>query len=179
MSKQRAIKFLDAAQIKSLLDSTGDKREQAILQILVTTGLRVHELVELPREHFKEETHPEGQTCEIAIVGKGDIQRVIFFSWKTLGTIFEYLKKYPKEDARLFPYSIRTIQYIIKRCGESVGLVVWPHMLRHSFATYALSQGANLREVQDLLGHKNLSTTEIYTHTTAPQLKALHKKLFL
>lgn len=177
-TKQREIKFFDEEEIARLLNSTGDKKEQAILQTLFVTGLRIHELVELPREHFKKETHPAGENCELVIVGKGDVQRVIFFSWSCLEAIFAYLKEYPKEKVRLFPFSIRTIQRMVKRCGAEVGLIAWPHKLRHSHATYLLSKGANLREVQDMLGHKNLATTEIYTHTTSPQLRALHKKLF-
>ena len=179
MNKQRIIKFLTPEQIELLLDGADDKRDDAVLQILVTTGLRVHELAGLPRDHFKEEAHPEGQTCEFPIIGKGGRQRVVFFSPAVLGAIFEYLRGRSDGDPRLFPCTIRTIQNIVSRCGKNVGMdEVWPHLLRHSFASNILRNGASLNAVKEFLGHSNIGTTSIYLHTSNKELKDIHEKMF-
>lgn len=182
MRKQQQIKFLTPEQIQTLLESTGDKRDQAVLQTLVTTGLRVHEFANLPRDHFKPETHPEGQTCELPIIGKGNVQRVIFFSPACLKAIFAYqaTRKDEDSDPRLFPFTIRTAQNIVSRCAREAGLgQVWPHMLRHSFATGLMKKGVSLFAIKEFLGHSSLVTTQQYLHVHNKDLREIHEKFYI
>ena len=178
MNKQRIIKFLTPEQIELLLDGADDKRDDAVLQILVTTGLRVHELAGLPLAPFKG-VPDASKTLELAIVGKGGRQRTVFFSPAVLGAVLAYLGTRKGEDPRLFPCTIRTIQNIVSRCGKNVGLdEAWPHLLRHSFASNLLRNGVSLNAVKEFLGHSNIGTTSIYLHTSNRELKDIHEKMF-
>ena len=186
----RSLKFLTGDQLRRLLSSpllssrTG-LRDKAILEVLFSTGLRVSELVRLNRDQIN------FKTGEIGVVGKGGRPRVVFLSKSAAGWLKRYLnsrqdkfkplfircggKKGEGEELRL---SVRSIQRIVKKYTKRARLPVdaTPHTLRHSFATDLLSAGADLRSVQELLGHKNVSTTQIYTHITNPRLKKVHEK---
>ncbi len=187
----RQVKFLSGEHVERLLNaptlSTLDgARDKAILELLFSTGLRVSELVKLDRDKLNFETR------EFGVVGKGGKARVVFLSHRAT----EWIKKYigqrtdhfkplfirhkgkidpvtPDEKTRLTP---RSIQRMIKKYVRKVKLPVdaTPHVLRHSFATDLLMAGADLRSVQEMLGHKNVSTTQIYTHVTNKQLKDVH-----
>jgi site-specific recombinase XerD len=160
-------------------------RDRAILELFFSTGLRLSELcalsiddVDLTRDEF-------------SVRGKGDKVRVVFLSDEAKGAVATYLKsrkdmndamflQYGKnakaaKDLRLSP---RAIQRMLKVCAVKAGIArkVTPHVLRHSFATDLLSNGADLRSVQALLGHANIATTQIYTHVTDKHLRDIHKK---
>jgi len=156
-------------------------RDKAILETLFSTGLRLFELCNLNRFIDLKEG-------EISIRGKGGKIRVVFLSTKAKNAIYEYLQK--REDALewlfvsidkkgriLGKITPRTVQRIIEKYGKIAGIPkrVHPHLLRHSFATDLLINGADLRSVQALLGHANISTTQIYTHLTNKELKEIHK----
>jgi len=190
-AEAHSLKFLNGEQVDRLLNSPTlstdvGKRDRAILEVLFSTGLRVSELVSLNRD-----TIDLGRR-EFGIIGKGRRQRVVFLSGRAVDWINEYLKirrdnykplfmrhkgkfgpEISDEEVRLTP---RSVQRMIKKYARKVKIPVdvTPHVLRHSFATDLLMAGADLRSVQEMLGHKNVSTTQIYTHVTNRQLKDVH-----
>jgi len=159
-------------------------RDKAILEILFSTGLRVSELCHLNRDSINL------NRGEFSVKGKGDKIRVVFLSDNSKEAIKRYLDKRedveealfvsfskakkPKIIGRITPRSIqRLIQYYSAKAG--ITRKVTPHTLRHLFATDLLQNGADLRSVQMLLGHSNVSTTQIYTHLTNKELREIHK----
>ena len=192
--QEHQVKVLFAEELERLLSApdrttkTG-KRDAAILQLFFSTGLRLQELRMLNCKDLNFNTR------EISVRGKRGKIRVVFLSDLAVERLKEYL------DARLdhlsplfirnmdkvkdelppgeeFRLSRISIYNIVKKYALQAGIVSdpSPHTLRHSFATDLLRNGADLRSVQELLGHKDLSTTQIYTHVTNPQLKEVHKK---
>ena len=157
-------------------------RDNAILKTLFSTGLRVSELISLSR-------NIDLSRDDISIRGKGEKVRVVFLSPNSKEAIKIYLDKREdindalfvskqstsKETTRLTSRSIeRIVAKYAKECG--ISKKVTPHIIRHSFATDLLANGADIRSVQELLGHSNLATTQIYTHITNKRLSDVHKK---
>lgn len=173
---QRELDLLDAKDLEKLLSIPGgenldDLRNKAILETFFSTGLRISELISLPREGIAKKE-------EISVRGKGGKIRVVFLSSHARDAITQYLKKDSENVTdKLFPVSPRLIQRMIRRCAIKAGIAkkVSPHVLRHAFATDLLQNGADLRSVQAMLGHANISTTQIYTHYTDKQLKDVHR----
>jgi site-specific recombinase XerD len=159
-------------------------RDKAILELLFSTGLRVSELCSLTRDiNLNTDSFP--------IRGKGDKVRIVFISDDAKNALKKYLAKRDDVDDALFirlnkeksragdlALDKRSIERIVKQNAIKAGISkkVTPHVIRHSFATDLLSNGADLRSVQMLLGHANISTTQIYTHVTDTQLRDVHKK---
>lgn len=174
---ERELDLLDTQDLERLLSAPKGEnamalRDRAILETFFSTGLRISELVSLPREeiNFKKE--------EISVRGKGGKVRVVFLSSSAREAITKYLEKDSSTVTdKLFPVTVRMIQRMIRRYAIMAGITkkVTPHVLRHAFATDLLQNGADLRSVQALLGHANISTTQIYTHFTDKQLKEIHK----
>ncbi|MEK7218462.1 MAG: tyrosine-type recombinase/integrase [Patescibacteria group bacterium] len=192
--EQRKVKVLFAEDLLQLLQAPdrttkAGKRDAAMLQLFFSTGLRLAELRSLNRRDLNFSTR------EISVRGKRNKLRVVFLS----DACVEHLKEYL--DARLdhleplfithfntavnelppgesFRMSANMIYRAVKKYAALAGIMSnpTPHTLRHSFATDLLRNGADLRSVQELLGHKDLSTTQIYTHVTNPQLKEVHRK---
>lgn len=195
--KDKAIKFLKFEQVEKLLsmpDTTkaDGLRDRAMLEILFSTGLRVSELVSLNMRQFdlRALEKENFSVQELSVAGKGGSTRTTYFSERALKWLARYLKTrkdmYPplfinyrrgddKGDRRL---TARSVERLVRHYTAMAGLPVdaTPHTLRHSFATDLLTQGADMRSVQELLGHKNIVTTQIYTHVTNPQLKEIHRK---
>jgi len=147
-------------------------RDKAILETLFSTGLRVSELCSLPRDL-------DLVNDEFAVRGKGERVRVVFLSEEAKTAIKKYLtSRKDLDNDQMFPVTPRSVQRIIKYYAIKAGISkkVTPHVVRHMFATDLLSNGADLRSVQMLLGHANITTTQIYTHVTDKQLKDTHKK---
>lgn len=159
-------------------------RDKAILETLFSTGLRVSELVSLSR-------FTDFDSDQVSVRGKGEKVRVVFFSEDAKTAIKKYLHARADSSNALFishskinksdnyePLTTRSVERIVREyavwCGISKKLT--PHVLRHSFATTLLGNGADLRAVQRMLGHANISTTQIYTHVTDRELKDVHKK---
>jgi site-specific recombinase XerD len=175
-------RFLEAPLQYPGTESLASLRDRAILELFFSTGLRLSELCSLNRDI-------DLSKDEFSIRGKGDKVRVVFLSMEAKNVIRDYLKarkdmheplfvtESPKqsESARLTP---RSIQRIVKKCATIAGIYkkVTPHVLRHSFATDLLSNGADIRSVQMMLGHANIATTQVYTHVTDKQLREVHKK---
>lgn len=163
-------------------------RDRAILELLFSSGLRVSELVGLDRDHINVKRR------EFMVRGKGQKDRPIFISEDAADWITKYLEKRNDTTKPLFiRYSgkkavdlsgnfhrltARSVQRMVARYALLAGITkhVSPHTLRHSFATDLLMNGADLRSVQAMLGHSNISTTQIYTHVTDPHLKSVHEK---
>ncbi len=174
---QRLLSATDGADIKSL-------RDKAMLELLFSTGLRVSELCSLSRDiNLK--------TDELSIRGKGEKIRVVFLSDVAKKAVAQYLAKRSDMDEALFiqvgkkgdikdslRLTPRSVERIIKYYAIKAGIdrKVTPHVIRHSFATDLLSNGADLRSVQALLGHAHIGTTQIYTHVTDKHLRDIHKK---
>lgn len=164
-------------------------RDKAILEVLFSTGLRVSEIVKLNRESINLETR------EFGVIGKGGRARVVFLSESSVYWLKKYLAQREDDYKPLFiryagkkaeadktgeklRLTVRSVQRIVEKYVKKARLPIkiTPHGLRHSFATDLLSAGADLRAIQEMLGHKNISTTQIYTHVTNPQLKEIHNK---
>lgn len=194
-SEGRIPKFLKEEDLKSIfsiqnLAKKSGIRDKAILLTLYSTGLRVSELVNLNIESINL------NTGEFPIIGKGRKVRTVYLSPAAIETLRKYLntrrddfkplflrysgiKMKPEDfDGESLRLTVRSVQRMVKKYVENAGVAVdaTPHTLRHSFATTLLSQGADLRSVQELLGHSNVSTTQIYTHVTNKQLKDIHEK---
>ena len=173
----RELDLLDIADLERLLNApkgTSAKilRDKAILELFFSTGLRISELCNLKIDDVNLKRD------EFSVRGKGGKIRVVFLSNRAKDAIKKYLEKRGEIDNdKLFSVTPRSIQRMIKKYAIVAGISkkVTPHVLRHSFATDLLQNGADLRSVQAMLGHANISTTKIYTHFTDKQLKEVHK----
>lgn len=146
-------KPLSYEEVKQLIEGAKNLQEKLIIMLLFFTGMRVSELVNAKKSDF----NPDGT---LRIVGKGNKERIVILP----SFMLPILKELPGEYLIGKPLATRTIEHIVSSLGRRVlNKKVTPHMLRHSFATYLLTKGVNLRELQLLLGHASLSTTEIYT----------------
>lgn len=194
--KERIVKFLTLEQLERVLLSPNTKsesgiRDRAILETLFSTGLRVSELASLDRDQLPLKSIKNADSFEITIRGKGGHPRTVYFSKRTIEWLVKYLEKRTDTEPALFinyrvvktedsdrRLSTRSMQNILKKYSKAAGLafVATPHTLRHTYATDLLNHGVDLRTVQEFLGHKNISTTQIYTHVTNKRLKDIHKK---
>ena len=192
---ERSIDFVTHEEVERLMSAPDvttlrGLRDKAMLELLFSTGLRVSELCSLPRDiNLKLD--------EISVRGKGEKVRVVFISDKAREYVKKYLEKRDDMDDSLFiqhptgkstqkmakdkeslRITTRSVERIIKQYAIKSGISkkVTPHVIRHSFATDLLRNGADLRSVQMLLGHANINTTQIYTHVTDSELKKVHKK---
>ncbi|HSX14534.1 MAG TPA: site-specific tyrosine recombinase/integron integrase [Candidatus Saccharimonadales bacterium] len=177
----RLVEVIDTSSIVGL-------RDRAILELLFSGGLRVSELVSLNRDQINLERR------EFSVRGKGQKDRPIFMSSEAADWLQRYLDSRNDDLAPLFIHlsgskdasgsgmyqrlTVRSVQRLVKRYAKLAGITkdVTPHTLRHSFATDLLMNGADIRSVQGLLGHANISTTQIYTHITDPRLKEVHEQ---
>lgn len=191
-AESHSLRFLNSEQMGRLLSqpvvSTAQGlRDRAILEILFSTGLRVSELVKLDREKI------DLKRKEFGVIGKGRRPRVVFLSSSAVSWIERYLTSRTDRSSALFirinknahknidqsklRLSCRSIQRIVEKYVRKAKLPIHatPHSIRHSFATDLLMAGADIRSVQEMLGHKNISTTQIYTHVTNRQLRTVHQ----
>jgi site-specific recombinase XerD len=198
---ERPIDLITPAELSRLLDAPDGNdiktlRDKAILELLFSTGLRVSELCSLPREISTDFE-------ELSIRGKGGKVRVVFISEGARAALKKYLNarkdmedglfvevsprqdleansKNKKSPSSAFAKHLtkRSIERIVKHYAIKAGISkkVTPHVIRHCFATDLLGNGADIRSVQIMLGHSNISTTQIYTHVTDKQLRDIHKK---
>lgn len=188
--KERSLDLISTDELSRLMDApdkTTQKglRDLAVLELFFSTGLRLSELCSLDRDL-------DLSKDEFSIRGKGEKVRVVFLSDSAKDSIREYLKNRKDLEEPLFiQYSHngskanksnrltpRSIERIVKHYAIKAGISkkVTPHVIRHSFATDLLSNGADIRSVQMMLGHANIATTQIYTHITDKQLRDVHKK---
>ncbi len=196
-TEDREITFLDQDEIERIIAKPDSNdlqgtRDRAILELLFSTGLRISELTNLNRDDLQLETG------EFSVRGKRSKIRVVFLSKEAVTHLKTYLAKRRDKDPALFirtqtnqeekpdqkggelddlRLTPRSVQRMIQKYAKSAGIAknVTPHVFRHSFATDLLQNGADLRSVQELLGHSSITTTQIYTHVTNPQLHEVHK----
>jgi site-specific recombinase XerD len=188
--------FLDSTDLERLLEAPTKSdapellkfRDRAILELLFSTGMRVSELANLKKDQINTERG------DFTVRGKGDKTRIVFVSHQARHWVKKYLEMRNDESPFLFvrhdraagggkrgnepaPITPRSIERLVKHYAAAAGIPkhVSPHTLRHSFATDLLMNGADLRSVQELLGHSSITTTQIYTHVTNQQLKDVHQ----
>lgn len=179
--RKRIPKALSQIQAAEMLDQAAEdvkhpERDRALLELMYSAGLRVSELVGLNLDQidFRERT--------LRVFGKGNKERIALFGETAEGALKEYIRAHrvaPKQGDPLFTnpkggrLSTRSVQTIVKQWAIRVGLPpeTTPHTLRHSFATHLLDNGADLKSVQQLLGHESLATTQIYTHVSVERLR--------
>ncbi|MBU0531688.1 MAG: site-specific tyrosine recombinase/integron integrase [Candidatus Uhrbacteria bacterium] len=197
----RTVEFLEEDELERILNapmskhhrSTGESgwsvvqlRDRAILETLFSTGLRVSELANLKIEQINLKRD------EFTVRGKGDKPRVVFLSDESKKWIKQYQDKRMDTSPYLFvshdrakkgrkntgPLTPRSIERLVKRYAKEAGITkrITPHTMRHTFATDLMMAGADVRAVQELLGHASITTTQIYTHITNKQLKSIHQK---
>lgn len=190
---RQEVEFLESEEVDRIFEAAAGAdlkslRDRAILEMLYSSGLRVSELTNLNRDQVNLKTQ------EFSIRGKGGKIRVVFISDRAKNALERYLDKRPDVDPAVFArigikrlekknksdnlrLTPRSIQRIVKYYALKAGIVkdVHPHTLRHSFATDLLANGADIRSVQEMLGHSSVTTTQIYTHVTNKQLKEVHK----
>lgn len=188
------VNFLHYDEIERMLneipeDSETGIRDRAIIELLFSSGLRVSELVKLNRNDVNTKRR------EFTVRGKGNKDRPIYISKNAASHIEKYLEERkdtlnplfisysrrnskPSTDGNYRRLTPRSVQRIIDKYSKLAGITkhVTPHTMRHSFATDLLINGADLRSVQSLLGHANISTTQVYTHITDQHLKEIHEK---
>ncbi|MFH0863918.1 MAG: tyrosine-type recombinase/integrase [Candidatus Gottesmanbacteria bacterium] len=186
------IKFLDNEQIERLLNQPNIStppglRDKAILETLFSTGLRVSELTSLNKDQINLDRR------EFGVIGKGRKSRVVYLSSGSAGWIKKYLAarqdlykplfiRYsgktldPGKDGETLRLTARSVERLVEKYVIKARLPIQatPHTLRHSFATDLLIAGADIRSVQEMLGHSSISTTVIYTHVTNKRLKDIH-----
>lgn len=189
--KRRLPLILSQAQMKNILEphlyeeKVAGWRDRAIIELLYNTGIRLSEISSLSKEDV------DFKTGEIRVLGKGNKERIVPLGENASKTLVEYLDSKDKvsslknkETDFLFlnkygeRLSRRGIARIVKKYGAKVteDQKTEPHILRHSFATHLLDEGANLLAVKEMLGHESLSTTQIYTHVSMDRLKKVYKK---
>ncbi len=180
LSEEEMIRFIESPTITT--DKISDKRDRAILETLYSTGMRVSELVGLNIDSI------DFIGNVLKVQGKGKKERLLPIGDKALEAIRDYLttrKSEPRFETNVLflnksgrRLTTRSICNITKKYIQAASLAyqISPHVLRHSFATHLLNHGADLRSVQELLGHANLSTTQIYTHVTTDRLKKVYDK---
>ena len=191
-NKEKNVKFLTLEQIEKLLlapntETMSGLRDRAILESLFSTGLRIAELVALNKEQFKSIENKED--LELSVVGKGNHPRTVYFSKRALDWVKNYLKTRSDDEKALFinyrsktaseaRLTPRSIERIVKKYATlaNIPFFTTPHTLRHSYATDLLGQGVDLRTIQEFLGHRNIATTQIYTHVTNKRLRDVHRQ---
>lgn len=184
--ERRLPNFLDEDQVRRLLEAPPAERwqgvrDRAVFETLYSTGMRVSELVGLNHDDLDE------ISAAVLVRGKGKRERLCPIGATALAAIARYLRQRPKRLTLTTPQAIfvsqkgtrltvRQVDRLMQRYARQVGLPapISPHGLRHSFATHLLDRGADLRSVQELLGHQSLSTTQIYTHVTPQRLKRVY-----
>ncbi len=187
------VSFLTRAEVERIIDAIPKdneigQRDRAIIELLYSSGLRVSELVGLNRKDINLERG------EFAVRGKGQKDRPVYLTKSATQSLKDYLENRSDNYQPLFIHvsgtrtelndgdftrlTARSIQRLVERYARLAGITkhVTPHTLRHSFATDLLTNGADLRSVQGLLGHTNIATTQVYTHLTDPQLKKVHEQ---
>lgn len=189
---EKTVKFLNLDQIEKFLlapdpNSPIGLRDRAILESFFSTGLRIAELVALNREQFT--GAKSKKDLELGIIGKGGHPRTVYFSERALSWIKRYLESRKDKEKPLFIHyrsrknsesrlTARSIERIAKKYAVLAGVPIstTPHTLRHSYATDLLTQGVDLRAVQEFLGHRSIMTTQIYTHITNKRLRDIHRQ---
>ena len=191
-TESRSLKFLEKDQVDRLVTSADTSKEEGIrdrtiMELLFSTGLRVSELVKLNHQQLNLDRR------EFGVIGKGGRGRLVFISDRAADWIKRYLdarqdkfkplfirysgRVTEEDDGERMRLTARSVERLVKKYVQKARIPVdaTVHTFRHSFATDLLTNGADIRSVQEMLGHKNIATTQIYTHITNKQLRDIHK----
>jgi len=169
---------LSKEEVKSMIETTRNLKHRTIFAVIYSAGFRISELINLLPSDI------DSDRKQIRVLGKGNKYRYTLLSENTLDMLRVYWRAY-KPERYLFegqrqgqPISRETIQVVFKHACKKAGITkpASVHSLRHSFATHLLENGADLRSVQELLGHMDISTTQVYTHLARKQMQEIHKK---
>lgn len=192
--KEKQPRFLTIEQIEKLLSipDTSTKiglRDRTVIEILFSTGMRIAELVALNRDQII--IKPKTKDIELGIIGKGGTPRTVYLSEQAVEWLRNYLATRKDQEKPLFinyqrnknaswRLTPRSIENKVKKYAllANLPITTTPHVLRHSFATYLLSQGVDLRTLQEFLGHKSPVATQIYTHVTSKRLREIHRRFY-
>lgn len=174
---EETLKILQAPEGRAWQDA----RDRAVLELLYSTGIRVGELASLGMQDINviEEL--------VKVRGKGNKERIVPVGKPAMAALIEYMEKRPargRTEHRVFlnkykkPLTPRGVERIVDKYAKAAGIgrKITPHTFRHTFATHLLDRGADLRTVQELLGHEQITTTQIYTHLTVEKLRAFYNK---
>jgi site-specific recombinase XerD len=188
-----SVSFLEEDEYARIIEeikgsSPADRRDRAIFECLFSTGLRVSELCRLNRSRLNLERG------EVTVRGKGKKERLVFLDDKSVAALHDYLDSRSDDDDAVFirhratahdanlekglRLTPRSIQRLVAKRAATAGITktITPHTLRHTFATDLLRNGADLRAVQDMLGHSSITTTQRYTHVTNQRLREVHNR---
>jgi site-specific recombinase XerD len=200
---ERQVSFLDGNELARLLDAPlrdtggkpklGDLRDKAILEVLFSAGLRVSELCKLRHEDINLKKKSAGPV-EFSVRGKGKKVRLVFLSERAAEWLREYLARRVDTSPWMFvrmdkaarasmardeePMTTRSVERLVEKYRALAGIAkrITPHTLRHTFATDMLSNDADIRSVQTMLGHSSITTTQVYTHITDKHLRETYQK---
>ncbi len=172
-------RYLTPDEVEAMINAASNLRDKLIVSMLYSTGMRVSELVNVRVSDVNLEER------SIRVRGKGGKERVVFFNGKTHSLLVEYLK-HMRPDEYLFPgrggghIHYVTVERIVRTLAKAAGIRkrVTPHVLRHSFATHSLTRGMDIREIQELLGHASLKTTQVYTHVVRRKLLEDYRRIW-
>jgi integrase/recombinase XerC len=180
---RKLVSFLPAEEAAAVMDARGTSgaaraRDAAVLEMLYATGLRVSELAGLDVDAVDREART------VRVLGKGGKERIVPYGAPAARALDAYLGRRADGRGPVFVnprggrLTVRSIHAIVRRAARAAGITrrASPHTLRHTFATHLLDAGADLRAVQELLGHASISTTQIYTHTSVERLKQVYEK---
>ena len=156
-------KVIAKEKILTMIDNCENLKHKVLIELLYSSGLRLQELIDLKRKDIDFDRN----TIHVKN-GKGGKDRITIISYKLKDDLLKYYSNYNFSTEYVFEgrtgkYTKKSVQKVMGGLGKSVGIKLTPHMLRHSFATHLLEQGTDIRHIQKLLGHSDLSTTEIYT----------------
>ncbi|RLE86522.1 MAG: recombinase XerC [Thermoprotei archaeon] len=172
-------RYLTPDEVEAMINAASNLRDKLIVSMLYSTGMRVSELVNVRVSDVNLEER------SIRVRGKGGKERVVFFNGKPHSLLVEYLK-HMRPDEYLFPgrggghIHYVTVERIVRTLAKAAGIRkrVTPHVLRHSFATHSLTRGMDIREIQELLGHASLKTTQVYTHVVRRKLLEDYRRIW-
>jgi len=158
--------ILTRSEVQMLIEHAGSRKSRLMIEMLYSSGIRVSELVGMRTSQLE----LDSKTAWVRS-GKGSKDRLVILSQILVDKLREYLKEHNTEyvfQGRKGPLTTRNIQLLVSKAAKAAGInkVVTPHTLRHSFATHLLENGTDIRLIQELLGHSDLSTTQIYTHVS-------------
>jgi len=170
-------KLLSKEQIKKLLETTNNIKHILIIKLLYSSGLRLSELLNLKRKDIDFE-----KNILYVRKGKGKKDRITLISENLRLDLLKYYSNniFKTEyilEGRKGKYTQKSVQKVLNVLGKKIGLNIHPHMLRHSFATHLLDSGTDIRHIQKLLGHSDISTTEIYTHVSNKDISNIKSPL--
>lgn len=176
--QKRLPRYLEPEEVELLVSHADNPRDKLIIRLLYTTGLRVSELVTLKKSDV------DLEDCSLRVLGKGGKERYVYFPKKLKPDLEKHMKNvkgewlFPSKKGGHIHYT--TVERMLRNVAKKAGLrkKVTPHILRHSFATKSLEEGMDIREIQELLGHSNLNTTQVYAHVSRRRLKRDYERIW-